>query len=132
MSRFINRLKESATQLKREIHALYLAYKDPRVPWFAKAFTACVVGYALSPIDLIPDFIPVLGYLDDLILLPVGIWLALKMIPSQVMAECRQKAEARLNSGQPGKYMAAALIIALWVFLAMVSVACIMKVMGSL
>ena len=73
MPGILNHLKERARQLKRELHALGLAYKDPRVPWFAKVFLVCIVGYALSPIDLIPDFIPVLGVLDDLILLPMGI-----------------------------------------------------------
>ena len=84
--------KARALQLKAETYAIYLAYRDPRVPWHARLFAACVVGYAFSPIDLIPDFIPVLGYLDDLILIPLGITLALRMIPPEVMAECRQKA----------------------------------------
>ena len=88
----VERFKQKADQLKQEVYALYLAYKDPRVSWYARLFAACVIGYALSPIDLIPDFIPVLGYLDDLILLPLGIGMALKMIPPAVLAECRQKA----------------------------------------
>jgi uncharacterized membrane protein YkvA (DUF1232 family) len=90
MARFLSRMKNKSKRVKMEILALLKAYKDPRVPRYAKIFTACVVGYALSPIDLIPDFIPVLGYLDDLILLPLGIWLALKMIPPQVLADYRQ------------------------------------------
>ena len=77
--------KQRARQLKMETYAIYLAYRDPRVPWYARLFAACVVGYAFSPIDLIPDFIPVLGYLDDLIMVPVGIFFALKMIPPPVM-----------------------------------------------
>ena len=81
--------KARRRQLQAEVYALYLAYRDPRVPWYAKAVAACVVGYALSPIDLIPDFIPVLGYLDDLVLIPLGIALALRMIPPAVMDECR-------------------------------------------
>lgn len=77
-------LKHKAKQLKRETYAIYLACKDPRVPWYAKYLAAVVLAYAFSPIDLIPDFIPVIGYLDDLIILPTGIWLVLKMIPPDV------------------------------------------------
>ena len=84
--------KERARQIKSEIYALYLAYRDPRVPWYARVFAACVVAYAFSPIDLIPDPIPVLGYLDDLVLIPLGVVLARKMIPADVLAECRQTA----------------------------------------
>ena len=106
------KLKSWAKQLKQEIYTLYLAYKDPRVPWYAKAFIFCVVGYALSPIDLIPDFIPVLGYLDDIVILPLGIALALKMIPSQVLTECRQKARERLNTGSPKSVASTAMVVA--------------------
>ena len=106
------KLKSWAKQLKQEIYTLYLAYKDPRVPWYAKAFIFCVVGYALSPIDLIPDFIPVLGYLDDIVILPLGIALALKMIPSQVLTECRQKARERLNTGSPKGVASTAMVVA--------------------
>ncbi|KPV50506.1 hypothetical protein SE17_26560, partial [Kouleothrix aurantiaca] len=81
----IEGLKLRARHLKAEIYALYLAYRDPRVPWYARVFVACVVGYALSPIDLIPDFVPVLGYLDDLIVLPLGLSIALRLIPAEVM-----------------------------------------------
>jgi len=82
-----------ARAIKRDITALYLAARDPRVPWYAKAITAIVAAYALSPIDLIPDFIPVIGYLDDIILVPLGILLAVQLIPSAVMNELRAKAE---------------------------------------
>ena len=85
--------KRWAGRLKSETHALYLAYRDPRVPWYAKLFAALVVGYAFSPIDLIPDPIPVLGYLDDLILVPLGVALAVRMIPEDVLSESRQKAQ---------------------------------------
>src|SRR5918999_619753 len=88
----IQKLKAIAARLKRELFALHLAARDPRTPWYAKVLVAGVVAYALSPIDLIPDPIPILGYLDDLLLLPLGIYLALKMIPEPVLAECRQKA----------------------------------------
>ena len=118
MAGYLSRAKESARRLMRELHALYLAYKDPRVPWTAKVFCAIVVGYALSPLDLIPDFIPVLGYLDDLILLPVGIWLALKMIPPQVMAECRQQACELPAGRRPIRLLGAGMVIILWGLLA--------------
>jgi uncharacterized membrane protein YkvA (DUF1232 family) len=84
--------QQRATGLKREVHALYLACRDPRVPWYAKALTAGVVAYALSPIDLIPDFVPVLGYLDDLVLVPLGVLLVRALIPSGVMEDCRSRA----------------------------------------
>ncbi len=99
--------KRRARQLKREVYALYLAYRDPRVPWYARVFAACVVGYAFSPIDLIPDPIPILGYLDDLILVPIGITLARRMIPPGVMAECREQARAALAEGKPTNWIAA-------------------------
>ena len=97
-----------------------MAYKDPRVPWYARAFAACVVGYAFSPIDLVPDPIPVLGYLDDLVLIPLGITLALRMIPPEVMVECRQRAEAAMSEGKPTNRKAAAVIVTLWVIMALV------------
>ena len=109
------RWKMRARQLQAEVYALYLAFRDPRVPWYAKAVAACVVGYALSPIDLIPDFIPVLGYLDDLVLIPLGIALALRMIPPAVMDECRVRARSELVDGKPVSRAAAAMIVAIWV-----------------
>ena len=117
IEKFIEPWKGWARQLKVEVYALYLAYRDPRVAWHARLFTACVVAYALSPIDLIPDFIPVLGYLDDLILIPLGIKIALSMIPPQVMAESRAKAGDLLAQGKPVSWGAAVLIIALWLSL---------------
>lgn len=89
----IDHLKTWAKTIRRDTYALYLAYQQPGVPWYAKLFAALVVGYAFSPIDLIPDFIPVLGYLDDLIIIPVGTALAVRMIPGSVMVACRQQAE---------------------------------------
>ena len=85
----LDRLKASARALKKEVLAVYLAAKDPRTPWYAKALIFFVVAYTFSPIDLIPDFIPVLGYLDDLIIMPGGLWLAVRMIPPEVLAEAR-------------------------------------------
>jgi len=112
------RWKTRAQQLQAEVYALYLAFRDPRVPWYAKAVAACVVGYALSPIDLIPDFIPVLGYLDDLVLIPLGIALTLRMIPPEVMVECRARARSELADGKPVSRVAAAVIVTIWLGLA--------------
>ena len=103
-----------------ETYALYLAYRDPRVPWYARAFAALVVGYAFSPIDLIPDPIPVLGYLDDLILVPLGIALAVRMIPAEVLAEHRLK--AREIRGKPVNRAAAVVVVAVWLALAALAV----------
>jgi uncharacterized membrane protein YkvA (DUF1232 family) len=105
-------LKAQAAKLKRNIFTLYLAARDPRTPWYAKAFAACVVGYALSPIDLIPDAIPILGYLDDVILVPLGIYLAMKLIPPEVWLDCHEK--AALGGTLPRSWRAAFFIILLW------------------
>jgi uncharacterized membrane protein YkvA (DUF1232 family) len=121
--------KQRAAQLKVETYAIWLAYKDPRVPWYARVFAACVVGYAFSPIDLVPDPIPVLGYLDDLVLVPLGIALVLRMIPPEVMAECRDKAETAMREGQPTNWKAAGAIIAVWVLLALLVIVVIGRVL---
>ena len=105
-----------ARRLKVEIYALYLAYRDPRVPWYARVFAALVVGYAFSPIDLIPDAIPVLGYLDDLLVVPLGIALAIRMIPPPVLAECRE--EARNAEDRPVNRVAAVVVVTIWIALA--------------
>src|SRR5689334_4466252 len=110
MAAFIETWQQRARELKIEVYAIYLAYKDPRVPVSARIFAACVVGYAFSPIDLIPDFIPVLGYLDDLVLIPLGVALAIKMIPANVLAECRDKAREVMKQGKPINRIAAAII----------------------
>jgi uncharacterized membrane protein YkvA (DUF1232 family) len=114
--------KQRARQLKSELYALYLAYRDPRVPWYARLLAAVVVGYAFSPIDLIPDPIPVLGYLDDLILLPLGIALVLRLIPPEVMADNRAKAQERMAAGQPTNWIAAVIIVAIWIALAVLGI----------
>lgn len=103
-----------------ETYALYLAYRDPRVPWYARIFAALVVGYAFSPIDLIPDPIPFIGYLDDLILVPLGIALAIRMIPAEVLAECREKAKEL--SKKPVNRVAAVVVVAVWLALAALGV----------
>jgi uncharacterized membrane protein YkvA (DUF1232 family) len=113
VSGFLDRLRAWARSLKRDVVALYRAARDPRVPWYAKAVAAAVATYALSPIDLIPDFIPLLGQLDELIVLPVGIYLAVKLIPPEIMAEHRTAAIAA--EGQPRSRIAAAVIVALWI-----------------
>jgi len=111
----IDNWKQKAKKLKREIHAVYLAMKDPRTPWYARVLAAVIVGYAFSPIDLIPDPIPILGYLDDLVLLPLGILLLVKIIPSEVLVECRAKAAASDGNNKPKNWIAGSIIIAIWV-----------------
>ncbi len=105
-----------------EVYAVYLAYRDPRTPWYARLWAAGVVAYAFSPIDLIPDFVPVLGYLDDLLIVPLGIVVALKLIPADVMTESRAKAQVAMSAGRPLNRWGAVLIIALWVLLAALGV----------
>ncbi|NJO36058.1 MAG: DUF1232 domain-containing protein [Rhodospirillales bacterium] len=108
----LTRLKGWARAIKRDVLALYLAARDPRVPWYAKVTAACVAAYALSPIDLIPDFIPVLGYLDDVIIVPLGILLAVRMIPDAIMAEHR--ASAASTREHPTSKAGATAILVIW------------------
>jgi uncharacterized membrane protein YkvA (DUF1232 family) len=121
MASFLATWKRRAQQLKTEVYALYLAYKDPRTPWYARVFAAVVVGYAFSPIDLIPDPIPILGYLDDLLLIPLGAFLAVKMIPAQVMVESRERAKQIMAQGKPVNKVAAAVIVLIWIGLAVLA-----------
>lgn len=109
----LGRLKQWARAIKRDVHALWLASHDPRTPWYAKALAFMIAAYALSPIDLIPDFIPVLGYLDDAILLPLAILLAIRLVPPDVMAEHRATATAAAR--RPVSRGAAVFIVAIWV-----------------
>jgi uncharacterized membrane protein YkvA (DUF1232 family) len=104
--------KERARSLKRDVVAIALAVRDPRVPWYAKALGACVIAYALSPIDLIPDFIPVFGYLDDLVLVPLGLLLMLRLIPADILAEHRVAAAGIVE--RPVSRAGAAAVIAVW------------------
>ena len=113
----LNHWKQRAKNLKKELYAIYLAYKDPRVPWYAKVIAIIVVGYAFSPIDLIPDPIPVLGYLDDLILVPLGIALVIKLVPPDVLNACREEAQNRLMESRPKNWFAAGIIILIWIIL---------------
>jgi uncharacterized membrane protein YkvA (DUF1232 family) len=112
-STLFEHVRQWARALKRDVLALYLAARDPRVPWYAKAVAACVAVYALSPIDLIPDFIPILGYLDDLVLVPLGIWVAIRLIPPPLLAEHRRAAMVR-HQPRPANWVGAALILSLW------------------
>jgi uncharacterized membrane protein YkvA (DUF1232 family) len=111
-------LKRQARNLKQHVFVLYLSYKDPRVPWYARLLTLLVVAYAFSPIDLIPDFIPILGYLDDLIIVPLGIYVAMKLIPRPVLQDCRAKAEEIRKQGKPKNWFTGALFIVIWIICA--------------
>ena len=107
-------LRARAKQIERETYALYLAYKDPRVPWHARAFAAFVVAHTLSPIDLIPDFIPVIGYLDDLIITPLGLVIALSMIPPEVMLQARDQAALASAEGKINTRAGIAIVLSVW------------------
>jgi uncharacterized membrane protein YkvA (DUF1232 family) len=108
------KMKAWARNLKRQIFILYFACKDTRLPWYVKAFAACVVAYAFSPVDLIPDFIPILGFVDDIILLPLGIMFALKMIPEDVLSDCEVKAEEMMKNGKPKNWIVGSIIVLIW------------------
>ncbi|MDA8125617.1 MAG: YkvA family protein [Deltaproteobacteria bacterium] len=114
--------KKRVQALKQDTFALGLACRDPRVPWYAKALALVVVGYALSPIDLIPDFIPVLGYLDDLVLIPLGMMLVVRLIPAGVLAECRRQAEESIGRAERAGKIAAAVILLAWLLIAILLV----------
>jgi uncharacterized membrane protein YkvA (DUF1232 family) len=120
-----------AGQLRVWLYALHLAYRDPRVPWYARLFAVCVVAYAFSPIDLIPDPIPVLGYLDDLILIPLGVALALKMIPRPVLDECWERAQATMSQGKPTNWVAAGVVIAIWLLLAALAILLVARMIAA-
>ena len=106
--------KKSLRALKNQLAALYLAYRDPRTPWYARVAAILVIAYALSPIDLIPDFIPVLGYLDDLVILPLGIFIAIKLIPAEIMASSREKAASAEQVLPTGTAWGILIVILLW------------------
>jgi uncharacterized membrane protein YkvA (DUF1232 family) len=114
----LERLKSWAKAIKRDVVALYLAGRDPRVPWYAKVMALVTAAYALSPIDLIPDFIPVLGYLDDLLIVPAAIVLTVRFIPRPVMAALREEASRRLAQKLPGSRAGAVAIVAIWLVVA--------------
>ena len=122
LSTWFEKLKAKANQLKGDTYTLFLAYRHPATPWYTKVFAAIVVAYAFSPIDLIPDFIPILGYLDDLILVPLGITLALKMIPQEALIAARQQTSQELEGEKPKRWIAGAIIILIWIALAIIMV----------
>ena len=109
----MSRLRDWARALKREGYVLYYAVRDPRTPWYVKLIAGMIVAYALSPIDLIPDFLPLIGYLDELILLPAAVWLALKLVPADALADARARAAQAVD--RPVSWAAAAVIVSLWV-----------------
>lgn len=112
--KFLKYIKTKAKVLKQELIVLHLAYKNPKTPWTAKALIILIIGYALSPIDLIPDFVPVIGLLDDLILLPLGIYFAIKLIPKDVLEECRVVAKTH-QWNKRKSWMAAVIIAVIWI-----------------
>jgi uncharacterized membrane protein YkvA (DUF1232 family) len=117
--KLLAKLKEQASLVKSELHALWLAYSDPRTPWLARLLIVCIIAYALSPIDLIPDPIPIIGHLDDLILLPLGIALVIRMIPDCVMADCRERARrASFDKPSQWKWIGAAFVVMVWLLIA--------------
>jgi uncharacterized membrane protein YkvA (DUF1232 family) len=113
-NRMLSKVKAWACGLKRDVHAIYLAARDPRTPWYARAVAILVAAYALSPIDLIPDFIPILGYLDDLLIVPLGILLVVHLIPADVLEEHRMSVDQR-RSARPVSYAAAVFMVGMWI-----------------
>jgi uncharacterized membrane protein YkvA (DUF1232 family) len=109
----MSRLRDWARALKREGYVLYYAVRDPRTPWYVKLIAGMIVAYVLSPIDLIPDFLPLIGYLDELILLPAAVWLALRLVPRDALADARSRAAQAVD--RPVSWAAAAVIVSLWV-----------------
>ncbi|MGN0692858.1 MAG: YkvA family protein [Oscillospiraceae bacterium] len=120
-------LKERAKKLKTDIPALFLALKDKDTPTAAKFLTAVTVGYALSPVDLIPDFIPVLGYLDDIILLPALIALTVKLIPADILEKCRKESEGMWQDGKPKRWYYAIPVVLFWIFILLIIVKIFIK-----
>ena len=122
--------KRRARQLSAQTYALYLAYRDPRTPWYAKVFAALVVGYVFSPIDPIPDWIPVVGLLDEMVVVPIGVLLAAKMIPPRVMEESREKAREVAEGEKPVSRVAAVVVVALWLLCVALAVFLAVRVFG--
>jgi uncharacterized membrane protein YkvA (DUF1232 family) len=111
-------LKKSTSSFKVEVVALFLAARDPRTPWYAKVLAGAIAAYAFSPIDLIPDFVPILGYVDDVILIPIGVAFVIKLIPIPVLADCRARANELRGRKKPKRWIAGAVIVAVWVAVA--------------
>lgn len=113
----INRWKQGARAIRRDTYALYLACRDPRVPWYAKLLAGAILTYALSPIDLIPDFIPVVGYLDDLLIIPAGLILVRRLIPAAILAEHREAAAQAFDARAPQSRAGAAVVVTIWLLM---------------
>ena len=124
-------LRRRARTLKSDTYALYLAARHPDTPWYAKALAAGVAAYAFSPIDLIPDFVPVLGYLDDLIIVPLGIAISIRLIPDDVMAECRTRATETFANGKPVSRSAAVVVVTLWAISALIVALLVMRAVSD-
>jgi uncharacterized membrane protein YkvA (DUF1232 family) len=124
--------RQRARRLKRDTYALYLAARDPRVPWYTKALALAIVGYALSPLDLIPDFVPIIGYLDDLILIPLGIALVLRLTPPEALAECRVQAQQEMERGRLSRSIpariATVIIVLVWLLGFALTIMALMRV----
>ena len=114
---WFQKFKDKAREIRGQTFTLYQAYRHPATPWYAKVFAAVVVAYAFSPIDFIPDFIPVLGYLDDILLVPLGIMLAMKMIPEEALLSAREQAEKELENPSPHAWLIGAIIVMIWLVL---------------
>ncbi len=126
----LENLKQRARRLRQETLVLYLAARHPGTPWYARALVAAVAAYALSPIDLIPDFVPVVGYLDDLLIVPAGIALAVRLVPAPVLAECRARAEEAFAQGRPVSRAAAVAVVITWVACAALALAVVWRVLA--
>ena len=127
---YLDAWKRRARQLSAQTYALYLAYRDPRTPWYAKVFAALVVGYVFSPIDPIPDWIPAVGLLDEMVVVPIGVLVAAKMIPPQVMEESREKAREVAEGEKPASRVAAVVVVALWLLCVALAVFLAVRVFG--
>lgn len=114
----IDRARDWARRIKTDTYALYLAARDPRTPWYARIVAGLVVAYALSPVDLIPDFVPLLGYVDDLLLVPLGILPAIRLIPDPVLLDSRARSREAFRAGKPTSRVGLAIVIAIWLLLA--------------
>jgi uncharacterized membrane protein YkvA (DUF1232 family) len=125
----LRRWRKIGNDLKLEAYCLYLAAKDPRTPWYAKALVVCVVGYALCPLDFIPDFIPILGYLDDLIIIPAGMSLAIRLVPHEVLDDCRKRAPLTLPTAVRAVFVVTAAVIFLWVIFALIAILLIRRLL---
>jgi len=128
----LERWQAKAKRLQSETYALYLAYRDPRTPWYAKALAALVLAYAFSPIDLIPDFIPLLGHLDDLVLVPAGLALALRIIPPEVLQEARAKSAEVMATDMPTSRAAAIVVAIIWLMLAALLIGLVGRIIGTI